>query len=131
MVKIAEKKYESGNRWLPIIGVILAVLFGILAWVFSTPVMDYLAAEGIYQPGFLGKQFGASAELAEQLIIAGLLFFIAFGTMGFLISLLAGRTYDEDNNLKFRKETAKRRAQAERERELKRQRRQQRNKNSQ
>ncbi|MFC1961312.1 hypothetical protein ACFLYO_11465, partial [Chloroflexota bacterium] len=115
MVKQASTN-QGFNKWLPILGIILAVVFGALAYALLNPIMELLEENDIANSAFLIKTFGSSADMVTRLMVWGLVFFMTFGTAMFLVSLLGGRSFDEDANIKYLKASAQRKEREKRER---------------
>ncbi len=115
MVKRAEHKRRS-NPLLPIFGAILALAFGVIAYVLLPYVQRYLRTQGI--------SFGTLSPLVSDLLVGAVLWLVMFGVSMFIVAILTGRDYDENIALSFTKESAKyrewQRAEKERKQQLKR-----------
>ncbi|NPV68315.1 MAG: hypothetical protein HPY64_14330 [Anaerolineae bacterium] len=115
MVKRVEYKRRR-NPLLPIFGAILAIAFGVIAYVLLPYVQRYLRTQGI--------SFGTLSPLASDLLVGAVLWLVMFGVSMFIVAILAGRDYDEDVALSFTKESARyrerQRAEKERKQQLKR-----------
>ncbi len=113
MVKVAEKKRKK-NPLLPVLGIILALSFGLFAYLLVPPVAGFMRSKGVALPADVTTQY---------LLIGGLMWFLMFGIAMFLVSILVGRSYDENLRIEHQKESARRREVMKEERELRRQRR--------
>jgi uncharacterized membrane protein (DUF485 family) len=110
MVKQATKQRKS-SPLLPIFGIVLALTFAVISYVFLPTVQSYLSRQGV---------LGTMDPLTTKLLIGGVMWALMFGASMFLVSLLVGRDYDESMNIKFHKEAAKRKQQQKIEQELRR-----------
>lgn len=115
MVKRAEYKRRN-NPLLPIFGAILAIAYGVIAYVLLPYVQRYLRTQGI--------SFGTLSPLVSDLLVGAVLWLAMFGVSMFIVAILTGRDYDENIALSFTKESAKyrewQRAEKERKQQLKR-----------
>ncbi len=111
MVKQAEKKKKQ-SPLMPVIGLFLAIIFGLFAVVLIGPASQFLLDQRV--------SFGTMDVNLRNGLIGGMLWLIMFGSAMFLVSILVGRDPDEKENIEFLKRTEQTRKQRERERKRRR-----------
>ena len=95
-----QNKKKKRNPLLPIIGLVLALSFAGIAYVVEPPVEAFLVNSGVSLSGL--------APTTLRLLLAGMIWLVLFGTAMFIVAILSGHTPDEDESLRFYKESARR-----------------------
>jgi Zn-dependent protease with chaperone function len=109
-----QKKKRRRNPLLPIFGLILALAFGLFAYLLTPSVRGFLSSRGV--------SFGGVSASTLDLLIAGAIWLVMFMIAMMLVALFSGRSVDEDQAIKFAKQAAKERERQQMEREAKRRR---------
>jgi hypothetical protein len=102
-VVVHQTKKKKSNPWLPVIGIVLAVVFLVIAYVLAPEVVAYLRRSAPQ------LEVGTLANpTTEQLIFAGIIWAVLFGVGIFIVAILSGRDVDERQGIQVRKDMQKR-----------------------
>lgn len=113
MVKQA-KKSKGPNRLLPIIGLVLGITFGLLAFVLTPTAKAFLVQQRV--------SFGGAAAATVDFLIWLVLWLVMFGIAMFIVALAVGTHEDDKTAMEFYKRAAKRKERQKYEQEMKRRR---------
>ncbi|MBN1963429.1 MAG: hypothetical protein JW910_02210 [Anaerolineae bacterium] len=100
-VKQAAPKKRPPSRLLPVMGVALALIFALFAYVLIDPTWNFLRDRGV--------QFGGLADNVIQLLIGFMIWIVFFGISMLVVAIIAGRNPEEKDTLRFYKEQERRR----------------------
>jgi hypothetical protein len=113
MVKQAKKKKSRAkNAIMPIVGIILALAFAFFAYLLTPGVEEFILDQGV--------SLDKIEPALRPIIIGGAIWLILFSIAMFVVSLMVGRDFDEDQALKFKRDEVKRRKLMKQEQERKR-----------
>ncbi len=108
---VIQKKKRRRNPLLPVFGLILALAFGLFAYLLMPTVRGFLTSRGV--------SFGGLSSTTIDFLIAGAIWLVMFMIAMMLVAIFSGRSADEDQAIKFAKQAVKDRERQQQEREAK------------
>lgn len=116
------KKKRRVNPLLPVLGILMAIAVAVIAYILVPYIVDqWPALNRIITSGQNIHVLWPPSR--ERIIFTVVMWAVVFGAFMFVVALMVGRHPDEEENIKFQKEAAKRFKERQREKALERERR--------